>query len=260
MSTMQFELKAELRGHLGKGENRRLRRAGKVPAIVYGGNVAPIPIILNHNEILRNLEHEAFYSRVLNINLGDQKERAILKDIHRHPAKPIVMHMDLQRVDASHKIHIRVPLHFVNEATAPGVKIAGGRVSHLLTSIDVECLADNLPEHIDVDLTTLEMGQTIHLSDLKLPEGVLIRVGGKDNQPVVTIGSSRTGEAEAGAAVVVAAATAPAPTPVAKATKAPGAKAPAAKTPAAKAPAAKVPAAKAPAAKAPAAKAPAKKK
>lgn len=221
MSAIQFELNAKPRDCLGKGENRRLRRAGKVPAIIYGGNVDPIPIVLNHNEILRHLEHEAFYSRVLNINIGETRERAILKDIHRHPAKPIVMHMDLQRVDANHKIHIRVPLHFVNEAIAPGVKISGGRVSHLLTSIDVECLADNLPDHIDVDLTALEMGQTIHLSNLQLPEGVFIRGGAKDDQPVVAIGSQRTGsDAEASAAAVVA----PVPTPAAKA---PAAKAPA---------------------------------
>ncbi|CAK0774667.1 50S ribosomal protein L25 [Gammaproteobacteria bacterium] len=207
MSAIEFELNAEPRNHLGKGENRRLRRAGKVPAIVYGGLAAPMPITLSHSEILRRLEHEAFYSHVLNIHIDGKIERAILKDIHRHPAKPMVMHMDLQRIDSSHKIHIRVPLHFINETISPGVKTSGGRVSHLLTSIDVECLVDNLPEYIKVDLATLEMGQTIHLSDLKLPEGVAVR-GGLANQPVVTIGSTRTGEAETPEAVAVA----PAPT------------------------------------------------
>ncbi|CAK0747970.1 50S ribosomal protein L25 [Gammaproteobacteria bacterium] len=199
MSTLEFELNAEPRNQLGKGENRRLRRAGKVPAIVYGGGAEPTPIILNHHEVLRRLEHEAFYSHILNIRLGGKTERAILKDIHRHPAKPIVMHMDLQRVDPTHKIHIRVPLHFINEAIAPGIKVGGGRVSHLLTSIEVECLADNLPEYLEVDLSKLEMGQTIHLSDLKLPEGVAIRGlvhAGKDDQPVVTIETPRTGEPE----------------------------------------------------------------
>jgi large subunit ribosomal protein L25 len=199
MSTIDFELNAEPRHQLGKGENRRLRRVGKVPAIVYGGGAAPTPITLSHSEILRRLAHEAFYSHVLSIRLGDRTERAILKDIHRHPAKPIVMHMDLQRVDPTHKIHIRVPLHFTNEAIAPGVKVGGGQISHLLASIDVECLADNLPEYVEVDLSTLEVGQTIHLSDLKLPEGVSVsqRGAGRDDQPVVTItGGKKADEAE----------------------------------------------------------------
>jgi large subunit ribosomal protein L25 len=212
MSAIEFELNAEPRNHLGKGESRRLRRAGKIPAIVYGNNSTPTPIILSHSEVLRRLEHEAFYSHVLNIKIGETIERTILKDMHRHPAKPVVMHMDLQRIDSSHKIHIRVPLHFINETTAPGVKVSGGRVSHLLTSIDVECLIDNLPEYIEVNLSTLEMGQTIHLSDLKLSEGVsirgLIKGNAKDDRPVVTIGSTRTGEPEAEVA--------PAPTPAKK--------------------------------------------
>jgi len=207
MSTLEFELNAEPRSQLGKGENRRLRRAGKVPAIVYGGAGVPMPITLNHHEVLRRLEHEAFYSHVLNIRIGDQTERAILKAIHRHPARPIVMHMDLQRIDPTHKIHMRVPLHFINETVSPGVKIGGGRISHLLTSIEVECLADNLPEYIEVDLSTLEIAQTIHLSGLKLPEGVAIRGlvhGGKDDQPVVTIETPRTGD-EAGTVATPAA-------------------------------------------------------
>ncbi|CAK0764807.1 50S ribosomal protein L25 [Gammaproteobacteria bacterium] len=209
MSILEFELNAEPRGQLGKGENRRLRRAGKVPAIVYGGGSGPTPITLNHHEVLRRLEHEAFYSHVLNIRIGGQTERAILKDIHRHPAKPVVMHMDLQRIDPTHKIHMRVPLHFVNEAIAPGVKVGGGRVSHLLTNIEVECLADNLPEYLEVDLVALEMGQTIHVSNLKLPEGVAVRGlthGGKDDLPVVTIEAPRTGETEGAAGAAAPAA------------------------------------------------------
>ncbi len=203
MSTLEFELTAEPRNQLGKGENRRLRRAGKVPAIIYGGSTGPTPITLNHHEVLRRLEHEAFYSHVLNVQIGGKTERAILKDIHRHPAKPVVMHMDLQRVDQSHKIHIRVPLHFINEAIAPGVKTGGGRVSHLLSSIDVECLADNLPEYLEVDLSTLEMGQTIHVSNLKMPEGVSARAV-KDDLPVVTIEMPRVAEAEPAAPAAAA--------------------------------------------------------
>ena len=208
MSTFDFQLNAEPRGRLGKGENRRLRRAGKVPAVIYGGNAEPTSITLNHHEVLRRLEHEAFYSHVLSVQIGGKTERAILKDIHRHPAKSTVMHMDLQRVDPTHKIHIRVPLHFINEAIAPGVKVGGGRVSHLLTSIEVECLADRLPEYIEVDLAALEMGQTVHISHLKMPEGVSARGAGKEDQPVVTIESPRVGDAEGGAE---AADTAPAP-------------------------------------------------
>ncbi len=220
MSALEFELHAELRNRFGKGENRRLRRAGKVPAIIYGSG-APMPITLNHNEILRRLEHEAFYSHVLNIQVGDKTERAILKDIHRHPAKAGVMHMDLQRVDASHKIHIRVPLHFINEAIAPGVKVGGGRVSHLLSSLEVECLADQLPEYIEVDLSTMEMGHTIHLSHLQLPAGVSVRLVGKDDRPVVTIEAPRVADAESAPA-----AAAPAPAAVKASAKAPAAKAP----------------------------------
>lgn len=226
MATLEFELNAEPRTHLGKGESRRLRNAGKVPAIIYGGKDSPLPITLNQNELLRRLEHEAFYSHVLNIRLGDQTQRTILKDLHRHPARPIILHLDLQRIDANHKIHIRVPLHFLNETNAPGIKISGGRIAHLLTSIDVECLADNLPEHLDIDLGNLEIGQTLHLSDLQLPPGVSIRglvKGSKDDKPVVTIAGQRTTtDAEPEAATP----TTPPPAKAAPA-KAPPAKAPA---------------------------------
>jgi len=226
MATLEFELNAELRTQLGKGESRRLRRAGKVPAIIYGGTTTPLPITVNQNELLRRLENEAFYSHVLNIRLGNHTERTILKDLHRHPAHPIILHLDLQRIDANHKIHIRVPLHFLNETNAPGVKISGGRIAHLLTNIDVECLADNLPEHLDVDVGHLEIGQTLHLSDLQLPQGVSIHglvKGSKDDRPVVTIAGQRTTpDAESGA-------TTPTPPPPAKAApaKAAPAKAPA---------------------------------
>lgn len=240
MAALEFELTAEPRTHLGKGESRRLRHAGKVPAIIYGGSAAPLPITLNQNELLRRLEHEAFYSHILNIRLGAQTERTILKDLHRHPARPIVLHLDLQRIDASHKIHIRVPLHFLNENNAPGVKISGGRIAHLLTSIDVECLADNLPEHLDIDLGHLEIGQTLHLSDLKLPPGVAIRglvKGSKDDKPVVTIAGQRTTEPEP--ETVAAASATPAPAAKAAPAKAPPAKAAAPVKAAAKTPAKK---------------------
>jgi len=249
MSTSELELNAEPRGRLGKGENRRLRNVGKVPAILYGVG-DPTPITLIHHEVLRRLEHESFYSRVLSLRIGDRVERAILKDIHRHPAKAMIMHMDFQRVDATKKIHMRVPLHFLNETTAPGVKISGGRVSRLMNSVEVECTIDALPEYLEVDLATLEMGHTIHLSNLQLPTGVAIRgLTGGDDKPVVAIAGQRAeGEAEP-EKVTEAAPKAAAPTKSAAPKVAP------AKTAAKAAPAAKTTAK--PAAK-PAAKAPAK--
>lgn len=215
MSDNKFELNAEPRNDLGKGKSRRLRRAGKIPAILYGGQSAPLPITLSHSEILRRLEHEAFYSHVLNVRIGNNTEHAILKDIHRHPAKPTVMHIDLQRIDPTHKIHMRVPLHFLNEISAPGVKISGGSIGYLLKTIEVECLIKDLPEYIEVDLANLEIGQTIHISDIKIPNGVTVR--GLASQPVVNITSARTGDNETPTeAAPAAAAPAPAASPAKK--------------------------------------------
>jgi large subunit ribosomal protein L25 len=166
-----FVLTAELRNDMGKGASRRLRGAGKVPAIMYGGHQEPTSISLIHNELAHELENEAFFSHILTIKLEGKDENAIVKDVQRHPSKPVILHIDLQRVSASEIIRVHVPLHFVNEATSPGVK-AGGLVTHSLIEAEVQCLPKDLPEFIEVDLGNIQVNEILHLSDLKLPAGV----------------------------------------------------------------------------------------
>lgn len=168
-----FTINATTRNDLGKGASRRLRRlAGEVPAIVYGGNVEPLIISTSHNELLKHLEHEAFYSHIISLNVDGTAQDVILKDLQRHPSKPVVLHADFLRIDKATKLHTHVPLHFINEATSKGVKIQGGKVVHNLTQLDISCFPHNLPEFIEVDLGDAEIGTIIHISDLKLPSGV----------------------------------------------------------------------------------------
>jgi large subunit ribosomal protein L25 len=187
---VEFQLNAEPRADMGKGASRRLRRAGKVPGILYGGKKAPAAVTFPHKDVAKSLEHEAFYSHILTVNLGGKAERAVLKDLQRHPFKPIIMHMDLQRVTDTDKIRVHVPLHFIGEDVAPGVKLRNGIVNHLMKHVDVTCLAKDLPEYIEVDVSPLEAGESVHLSDLKLPAGVEIPGVVADSEhdlPVVTI-------------------------------------------------------------------------
>ncbi len=170
---ISFELNAESRTDTGKGASRRLRHAGKVPAIMYGGNKDPEALTLSHNEVLRNLENEAFYSHILTVKSGGSETQAILRDLQRHPSKPRILHMDLQRVSATEKLKTHLPVHILGEETAPGVK-AGGLVSHDLTEVAIECLPKDLPEYIEVDISTLEIGDSVHLSALNVPEGVTL--------------------------------------------------------------------------------------
>jgi large subunit ribosomal protein L25 len=170
---ISFELNAEPRSDKGKGASRRLRHAGKVPAIMYGGGKDPESLAVSQNELLRNLEHEAFYSHILTIKVGDKQTQAILRDLQRHPSRPIIMHMDLQRISADEKLKTHVPLHFLGEDSAPGVK-AGGLVSHELTDVLIECLPKDLPEFIAVDISALDVGDSVHLSELVVPEGVTL--------------------------------------------------------------------------------------
>ena len=173
MSQEDFKLDATARNDLGKGASRRLRRlAGQVPGVVYGGNVAPISVSVSHNELIKHLEHEAFYSHIISLNVDGVAQDVILKDLQRHPAKPLVLHADFLRIDKATKLHTHVPLHFINEATSKAVKIQGGKVVHNLTQLDITCFPHNLPEFIEVDLGNAEVGQIIHISDLKLPSGV----------------------------------------------------------------------------------------
>ena len=166
-----FEVNAVSRKDQGKGASRRLRHDGKVPGVIYGAGKDPVSITLNQNELFHHLENEAFYSHILDVNVDGTAEQVILKDMQRHPSKPIVMHVDFLRVDAKSKLRVNVPLHFINEETSPGVK-AGGLVTHTLTEVSVICLPKDLPEFIEADLGAMEMDATFHLSDVKLPAGV----------------------------------------------------------------------------------------
>ena len=171
MSVM-FELNAEPRSDLGKGASRRLRRAGKVPAILYGGGQEPLALTLEHLEFMNQLQNQAIYSHVLTLKLGDRVESAVLRDMQRHPFKPTILHIDFLRVSADRKLRVHIPLHFINEDEARGVKQQGGVVSHALIDIEIACLPKDLPEFIEVDIIDLGMGEALHLSDLKLPDGV----------------------------------------------------------------------------------------
>ena len=169
---MEIEVIAYKRELQGTGASRRLRSAGKVPGIVYGGPTAPMQIELDHNALYHALRKEAFHASVLNLTVDGSSESVLLRDTQWHPYKQQVLHVDFQRVDKTHKIHVKVPLHFLNEETAPGVKTGGGKISHVITEIDITCLPGNLPEYIAVDVGQMELNQSIHVAELQLPEGV----------------------------------------------------------------------------------------
>ena len=201
-----FELVAEFREDQGKGASRRLRRAGKVPAILYGGHLDPHALSLDHEKIVLMLDNERFYSTILSLRVGDQNQAAVLKDVQRHPFKNAVLHVDFQRVDENEKIRISIPLHFKGEAVAPGVKSQGGIVSHMRTEVEVACLPKDLPEYIEVDLSGLSINESIHLSQLKVPPEVQLVELLKEDAAVVAIHSPRTEEPEPVAAAAAEAA------------------------------------------------------
>ena len=170
----QFEINAEVREDMGKGASRRLRRhADQVPAIIYGGKKDPRPLTLIRKDLEKALENEAFYSHVLTINVGKSKEKAILKDLQRHPARDSVMHADFLRVDDKTAVKVQVPIHFLNEDSCHGVKVQGGIVQHQATEVEVQCLPGDIPEYLEVDMLNVETGQIVHLSEIALPEGVV---------------------------------------------------------------------------------------
>ena len=221
-----FELAAEFRDAEGKGASRRLRRANKVPAILYGGHREPRALSLDHTKLLLMLDNERFYSTIINLKVGDLSQAAILKDVQRHPAKNAVVHVDLQRVLDDEKIRITIPLHFKGEAGSPGVK-KGGVVSHLRNEIQVTCLPKDLPEFIEVDLSAVDINQMVYLADLKTPEGVEIpELTHGRNSPVVSVHHAKAVEEPEAATAEAAAATA---TPGAAAAATPAAAAGAAK-------------------------------
>ena len=186
--SVTFELKAEPRGDLGKGASRRLRRAGKVPAILYGGGQDPQPLVLNHLDVLNQLKNEAVYSHVLTLKLGDRTESVVLRDLQRHPFKPTILHLDFLRVSADRKLRVHVPLHFINEEISRGVKQQGGVVSRALIDLEIACLPKDLPEFIEVDIANLGVGEALHLTQISLPSGVELAdkiVPGSDQDVVV---------------------------------------------------------------------------
>ncbi len=204
-----FELVAEFRQDQGKGASRRLRRDGKVPAILYGGHADARALCLSHQKLIVMLENERFYSTILNLKVGEETQAAILKDVQRHPYKNAVLHIDFQRVSDSEKIRINIPLHFTGAAVSPGVKSQGGLVSHLRTQVEVSCLPKDLPEFIEVDLSGLSLNESIHLSQLTVPAGVQLLELSKKDTAVVAIHAPRAEEVEVAPVADAAAAAVP---------------------------------------------------
>ena len=169
-----FDLIAEIREDQGKGASRRLRHQGMVPAIIYGAGRPPRALAFDHNRVIQQLANESFYSSVLNIKVGEKSQAAILKDVQRHPSKAQIMHMDFQRIVEDEEIKMLVPIHFLGEDVAIGVKQGGGKVQHHMTEVEVVCLPRHLPEYLDLDVAELELDEMLKLSDIPLPEGVTI--------------------------------------------------------------------------------------
>jgi large subunit ribosomal protein L25 len=219
---MKIALKATSRGVQGTGASRRLRRADKVPGIVYGGGKDATVIELDHNDIYHKLRLEAFHASILDLELDGKAEQVLLRDVQMHAWKQNVLHIDFQRVDANKKIHMKVPLHFVNADIAPGVKLSGGIVSHILNELDISCLPKDLPEFIEVDLKDLAAGHSIHISNLKMPAGVeSVALHRKEDKSIATIIIPRAVASEEATAASVSAADVPAANQKAKEEEAP---------------------------------------
>lgn len=197
MST-EFILHAEKRAEQGKGASRRLRRTGKFPAIVYGAGKEPVSITLDHNEIIRHLEEETFYSQILTVDLAGVREKAVLRDLQRHPAKSLVLHMDLQRINENEEIRVVIPIHFLNEEICPGVK-SSGQVSRQMVEAEISCLPKDLPEFLELDMAAMDIGDIVHLSDINVPEGVQLSIlaqEGDADPAVISIHVARAEEVE----------------------------------------------------------------
>jgi large subunit ribosomal protein L25 len=202
-----FVVEAEVRSAHGKGASRRLRHEGKVPAIIYGGKGEPQSIQVSLNELMKSLKVEAFYSHILTVKIGGESEQAVLKDLHRHPVRGDVMHMDLQRVLADQLLRMHVPLHFKGAEIAPGIKTGGGIIEHHLIQVEVECLPKDLPEYLEVELSHLNVNEAVHLSQLKLPENVVLvelKHGNDASVAAVHLPRAAVAEEETAAAPVAA--------------------------------------------------------
>src|SRR5690242_17765685 len=210
-----FVIGADLRDAQGKGASRRLRHKGKVPAILYGGKKDPRALILDQQNLLTMIDNERFYSSIVQIKVGEQTQEAIIKDVQMHPAKNLVVHVDLVRVVPNEKIRIHLPIHFKGESVSPGVKVQGGVVSHRIADVEITCLPQDLPEFLELDLSGMSLNETKFLSDIPLPNGVtIVGLAGGKNPPVVSIHAPRAEEpeptAEAAATPAEGAAAAPA--------------------------------------------------
>lgn len=206
-----FELAGESRAQLGRTDSRRTRRAGRVPAVMYGGGEAPEALTLDHNALKNQMNREAFYTSILTLKIGAKSQQVIIKAVERHPAKPQIMHLDFLRIRDDVEITLNVPIHFLNEASAKGVKDQGGVVEHMLTDVEVRCLPRYLPEYLEIDVTPLELNQMYHLSDIKLPEGVsLVALTHGDDRPVVAVNPPRAEEVDAPVEATAAAGEVPA--------------------------------------------------
>ena len=189
---MAIEINAVKRDAKGTGASRRLRHAGSVPGVVYGGGKDAFPLEINAKELFLQFRHEAFHASVLTLILDGKKESVLLRDFQMHPVRNTIQHVDFQRVSATEKIHVKVPFHFINADVAPGVKLGGGIVAHVLTEADVSCLAKDLPEFIEVDIAALEISHSIHLSQIKLPKGVeFVQLAHGDDAAVASIAKTR---------------------------------------------------------------------
>lgn len=184
MSQPNYEFKAEIRGDMGKGASRRLRRQGGVPAILYGGKEEAVSLTLDHDKLINAADHEGFYSQILTLHISGKKHQAILKDLQRHPFKPKITHLDFQRVNAKEELHTNLPIHFIGEEA---VKKSGGVVVHQMNDIEIACLPKDLPEYIEIDVSGLEIGDNIHLSQITAPKGVTFveLTRGEDHDPVL---------------------------------------------------------------------------
>jgi len=184
----EFNLIAEMRDDQGKGASRRLRRQGKVPAVIYGAGRDPRNLMFDHNKVLRQLEDPSFYSSILNIKVGEKSRAAIVKDIQRHPSKKQIIHIDLQRIVEDEQIKMQIPIHYLGEEDAVGVKIGGGTVTKIMTELEISCLPKDLPEFLEVDISELELDQMLNVSDISLPEGVEISdIIKEQDQAIVSI-------------------------------------------------------------------------
>ena len=195
-----FQLDVTMRNDIGKGASRRLRRlAHEVPAIVYGGKNPPQKISLPHKELDRALQNEAFYSHIITLNIEGKSEEVILKDLQRHPAKPVILHADFLRMSKTQKFTTKVPIHFMNEDICIGVKIGGGNITRSMTEVEILCLPADLPEFVEVDVQEVEIGQILHISDIKLPEGVesvALNLGDDRDSPIFTVNKPKEEEIE----------------------------------------------------------------